>query len=50
MAATDLPAVATAATDPRSWGVSGWASDLLPHLVYGLVTTAVFKSLEGSGK
>jgi hypothetical protein len=47
MVATDLPAVATGATDLRSWGVSGWVGDLLPHIVYGLATAAVFESLEG---
>jgi hypothetical protein len=42
MAASDGAAVAAGATDVRSWGPSGWASDLVPHLVYGLVTAAVF--------
>jgi hypothetical protein len=38
MAASDAPAVTNGATDLKTWGVSGWLSDLLPHLAYGLVT------------
>jgi len=25
-------------SDPRSWGATDWASDVVPHLAYGLVT------------
>lgn len=45
MAAGDLPAIATRATDVRTWGVSGFVADLAPHLAYGLVTAAVFDAL-----
>jgi xanthosine utilization system XapX-like protein len=45
MAASDVPLVSFQLTDPRSWGVSGWLSDAIPHLVYGLVTTAVYEAL-----
>jgi hypothetical protein len=41
MAASDGPIVLTGASDPTTWGVSGWLSDLIPHLAYGLVTAAV---------
>lgn len=41
MAASDVPAVAVGATDPQRWGVPGWLSDLVPHLVYGVVTAVV---------
>ena len=27
-------------TDPRTWGTSDWVSDVVPHLVYGVVTAA----------
>lgn len=45
MAASDLPAIATGLTDPREWGTAGLVADLAPHLVYGLVTAAVFESI-----
>jgi hypothetical protein len=48
MAAAELPSVATGLTDPRTWGVRGWVSDPVPHLVYGLVTAAAFDLVAGS--
>ena len=43
MAASDAPAVVTGATDPRTWGVSGWISDAIAHLAYGLVTALAYE-------
>ena len=40
MAASDIPIVALGVSDPATWGVSGWLSDLVPHLAYGIVTAA----------
>ncbi|MBF6590281.1 MAG: hypothetical protein IVW57_07080 [Ktedonobacterales bacterium] len=45
MVASDTPIVATGASDPRGWGVSGWAADVIPHLAYGLTTVAVYEVL-----
>lgn len=45
MAASDVPATILEATDPKTWGVSGWLSDIVPHAVYGLVTSGVFDAL-----
>ena len=45
MAASDVPIAATGASDPRTWGVAGWTSDLIPHLVYGLVTVGTFEAI-----
>lgn len=42
MVASDLPAAATGATKPTTWGASGWASDAVPHLAYGLAAAATF--------
>jgi len=28
-------------TDPRTWGLVGWISDLIPHFGYGVVTALV---------
>jgi xanthosine utilization system XapX-like protein len=47
MAASDLPATALGVTDPRSWGAAGWASDVLPHLAYGVATATVYEALAG---
>jgi len=47
MAAGDVPLAVTGVSDPATWGVSGWAADLVPHLAYGLVTAAVFDALHG---
>ncbi len=45
MAASDVPIVALGVDNPKTWGVSGWASDLIPHLIYGLVTVATYEAL-----
>ena len=33
-------------SDPRTWSVTDWLSDLIPHLVYGTVTYATLVALE----
>lgn len=42
MAASDLPMAQTGVSDPREWSRSDWIADLVPHLLYGLVTAAVY--------
>jgi len=32
-------------SDPTTWGLSGWASDAIPHLIYGLVTASTYEAL-----
>ncbi|MGN6599287.1 MAG: hypothetical protein ACTHK1_14970 [Actinomycetales bacterium] len=50
MAATDLPMWKLGVTsDPRSWPASSWASDGIPHLAYGAVTSAVLRRLVPQG-
>ncbi len=44
MAASDVPATALGVTDPKEWSLSSWASDVVPHLAYGLVTAASYDS------
>ena len=34
-------------TDPREWSVADWAGDIVPRMVYGLVTTIAFDALAG---
>lgn len=41
MLGSDLPATALGVTDPRQWSKQSWASDIVPHLAYGVVTAVV---------
>jgi hypothetical protein len=41
MAASDLPATRLGVTSPSRWTSVDWVSDLVPHLVYGMVTARV---------
>lgn len=43
MVASDLPIALTGASDPRTWTPVDWLSDLIPHLVYGLVTVKTYE-------
>jgi hypothetical protein len=45
MAASDVPLIVTKISNPKSWGLAGWASDLIPHLIYGLVTVATYEAM-----
>jgi hypothetical protein len=45
MAASDIPLVALGVSNPRTWGVSGWAADIIPHIIYGLVTVTAYELL-----
>jgi hypothetical protein len=45
MAGSDVPATMLEATNPADWGASGWISDIVPHLAYGVVTAAVFETI-----
>jgi hypothetical protein len=37
MAASDVPLTKLGLTDPATWSPLDWASDVVPHLAYGLV-------------
>ena len=50
MAASDLPIALTGVSDPATWSSTDWLSDLIPHLVYGLVTVAVYDALHGTSR
>ncbi|MEU6366993.1 hypothetical protein ABZ876_14990 [Streptomyces sp. NPDC046931] len=45
MAGSDLPAFAVEVTDPASWDLTSWASDVVPHLVHGFTTASVYEAL-----
>jgi len=40
MVAADGPIAALRISDPRSWSVTDWVADVVPHLVYGFTTHA----------
>ena len=41
MALSDVPLKVFGVSDPSSWSAGDWASDVVPHLVYGAVAYAV---------
>jgi len=44
--AGNVPMTALGVTDPRTWPVSSWVSDVVPHLAYGLVTAVTARAVE----
>ena len=40
------PMTALGVTDPRTWSGVDWASDLVPHIAYGVVTATVLDGLD----
>lgn len=51
MAITDTSATVAGVTDPRTWDGKSWASDLVPHLLYGLSTAQTLAILQsGDGR
>lgn len=45
MAGSNVPATVAGVTDPRKWSAKDWVADLVPHLLYGIVTAAVFDTI-----
>ncbi|WP_037852398.1 hypothetical protein [Streptomyces sp. NRRL S-340] len=45
MAGANAPATVLRLTDPASWDLASWVSDVVPHLVYGLTTTAAYRAM-----
>jgi len=41
--------VALRVSNPKTWGFAGWAADIIPHLVYGLVTLITYEALSSAG-
>jgi hypothetical protein len=42
----NAPMAALGISDPRSWSAGDWASDVIPHLVFGAVTAVVLHGLD----
>jgi hypothetical protein len=45
MAASDVPAQLLGATNVKEWSPASWASDIVPHIAYGVITAAVFAAI-----
>jgi len=45
MAAADVPAALLGATDPREWEPVSWLADIVPHMIYGMATVAVYDAI-----
>lgn len=45
---SNLPMALLRVSDPRTWGVSGWVDDLIPHFGYGLATVAAYEMMRTS--
>jgi len=50
MAASDIPLVTLGVSNPKTWGVSGWAADTIPHLIYGFVTAVAYETLRNTNE
>ncbi|MFF0454343.1 hypothetical protein [Nocardia africana] len=44
MVGAAVPMFVLGVSDPRRWTTADWLSDVVPHLVYGAVTTATLES------
>ncbi len=42
MAVSDVPIGVSGVSDPSTWATEDWAADLIPHLIYGLVTAIAY--------
>lgn len=47
LAGANGPIAGLGISDPRQWTPSDWASDLVPHLAYGLAAAFTYKSMSG---
>lgn len=50
MAASDVPIALTGVSNPATWSTTDWLSDIIPHLVYGMVTVEVYEALSGTSR
>lgn len=46
MAVSDVTMTVLGVTDPKEWDANAWATDVIPHLVYGAVTVAALRALD----
>jgi hypothetical protein len=46
LVASNGPMTVLGVTDPRTWSAVDWASDLVPHLAYGLVVKTTMDAFD----
>ncbi|MBA3338823.1 MAG: hypothetical protein H0T54_03585 [Geodermatophilaceae bacterium] len=46
LAGANVPMTALGITDPRTWPLESWVADIVPHVVYGIVTAATLDGLD----
>ncbi len=46
LVASNGPMTALGITDPRTWSATDWASDVVPHLAYGVVVTTTLEAFD----
>lgn len=44
MAASDVPLISLKLSNPKQWSLSSWLADIIPHLVYGVVTVVIYEA------
>ena len=47
MTVADASYAVTGVSDPRTWTATDWISDIVPHLIYGIVTVATYETIAG---
>jgi hypothetical protein len=47
MVGANVPMVAAGVTDPRRWSAADWASDVVPHLAYGVASAVALDRTRG---
>ncbi|KHL01576.1 hypothetical protein [Sinomonas humi] len=45
LVAANAPMTLLKVTGPRTWSAADWASDIVPHLGYGITAGAVLRAL-----
>ncbi len=45
MTASDTAYAVTGASDPKTWTMMDWMSDLVPHIIYGLVAVTTYETI-----
>ena len=48
MVGSDVPAITLEVTDRTTWELYNWASGIIPHLAYGLVTAVAYEVFTGT--
>lgn len=46
MTAANVPAAQFGLTNPQAWDTADWMADVVPHMVFGVVTAATFEAIK----